>query len=388
MPAEGTGSSHSSDSEDSSDSSGERSFQRRVVRTFAEIDSQRTGCISFRQFLSWWKRRRTASEGAISDCELNEAREAFIKSDATGRGGIEVSELGALLTDLDLLDLIESEELDDDEPEPPSPAAEPQALPPQASELAIDTPGQSDAVPAELPGQPEHAGGQQVAPPPLQLSQPGTEDGGPGSPKQSTERSSEAEQPSSVPTIQQPDDENKTNEEKMPDEPKQRDEPDAALLAQLENAQKETQALRAQLKMQQARADAQKVQIEKQTQRQNDTGQIIERARAARLPPCRFRATLAADRAPARHCSSRPNTSGFGTRRTKQPTRSSEQRTTTSSFVTSSVKRSGVCRTQSRTRKSLSTAKTFSASRTGSSLAQIGALPTVPSRPPGRTSCR
>ena len=64
----------------------------------AEIDSQRTGCVSFRSFLSWWKRRRAASEGAISDCELNEAREAFIKSDATGRGGIEVSELGSLLT--------------------------------------------------------------------------------------------------------------------------------------------------------------------------------------------------------------------------------------------------------------------------------------------------
>lgn len=264
MPAEGTSSSHSSDSEDSTGVAGERSFQRRVVRTFAEIDSQRTGCVSFRSFLSWWKRRRAASEGAISDCELNEAREAFIKSDATGRGGIEVSELGALLTDLDLLDLIEAEELDDDEPEPPSPAAEPQPLPPQAGELVIDTPeGQNDT--ADASAQP-----QQVAPPPLQLSQPGTEDDGRGSLKQSSVGSS-------VPTIRQPDEEKKPDEEQKPDEEKQPDEPDAALLAQLENAQKETQALRAQLKMQQARADAQKEQIEKQTQRQNDTGQLIER---------------------------------------------------------------------------------------------------------------
>ena len=89
--------------------------------------------------------------------------------------------------------------------------------------------------------------------------------------------SSDAEQPSSVPTIRQPDEEKKPDEEQKPDEEKQPDEPDAALLASLENAQKETQALRAQLKMQQARADAQKEQIEKQTQRQNDTGQLIER---------------------------------------------------------------------------------------------------------------
>ena len=85
-------------------------FEERVAYTFAMIDTNKTGSISYMQFLGWWKRQaKAAGDGGISDEVLRTSQEAFTEYDINKNGGIEVDEIGALLKALDLLKYVPEE---------------------------------------------------------------------------------------------------------------------------------------------------------------------------------------------------------------------------------------------------------------------------------------
>eukprot|EP01052_Picozoa_sp_SAG31_P034029 SAG31_NODE_3918_length_3751_cov_31.273001_2_plen_107_part_00 len=85
-------------------------FEERVAYTFAMIDTNKSGSISYMQFLGWWKKQaKAAGDGGISDEILRSSQEAFTDYDKNKNGGIEVDEIGALLRALDLLKYVPEE---------------------------------------------------------------------------------------------------------------------------------------------------------------------------------------------------------------------------------------------------------------------------------------
>ena len=73
-------------SEGSCGSEGSR-FAARVAHTFASIDSDGTGSISFAQLLGWWRRCvAQAGGGRVDDAALREAQASFVKFDANENG--------------------------------------------------------------------------------------------------------------------------------------------------------------------------------------------------------------------------------------------------------------------------------------------------------------
>ena len=85
-------------------------MEERVAFAFNQMDKNKSGSISYMQFLSWWKKQsKEAGDGAISDEVLRSSQEAFTEYDTNKNGGIELDEVYGLLTGLDLLKYVPEE---------------------------------------------------------------------------------------------------------------------------------------------------------------------------------------------------------------------------------------------------------------------------------------
>jgi hypothetical protein len=115
----------------------EEDFAALVSHTFRRMDATSSGSVSYHLFLKWWKARaaEAGESGKLSDSLLQSSREAFLRHDVDQSGGLDETELSALLQELQLQRYLERPPLPSKPSRKPRPEEEAVPSPEPAAQL-------------------------------------------------------------------------------------------------------------------------------------------------------------------------------------------------------------------------------------------------------------